>query len=67
MKEKNTNLICFIIVVKKSANPTLSMAKAFKVLDKEIEKKRGQGAIVCLYDKKVLFREDVVVLPIEYI
>lgn len=29
--------------------------------------KRGQGAIVCLYDKKALSREDVVVLPIEYI
>ena len=55
------------IEIKKSANPTLSMAKAFKVLDKEIEKKRGQGAIICLYDKKVLLKEDVVVLPIEYI
>lgn len=61
------NGILYPIEIKKSANPTLSMAKAFKVLDKEIEKKRGQGAIVCLYDKKVLLREDVVVLPIEYI
>jgi len=61
------NGILYPIEIKKSANPTLSMTKAFKVLDKEIEKKRGQGAIVCLYDKKVLFREDVVVLPIEYI
>ena len=61
------NGILYPIEIKKSANPTLSMAKAFKVLDKELEKKRGQGAIVCLYDKKVLLREDVVVLPIEYI
>ncbi|MBO7085622.1 MAG: ATP-binding protein [Bacilli bacterium] len=61
------NGILYPIEIKKSANPTLSMAKAFKVLDKEIEKKRGQGAIVCLYDKKILLREDVVVLPIEYI
>lgn len=61
------NGILYPIEIKKSANPTLSMAKTFKVLDKEIEKKRGQGAIICLYDKKVLLREDVVVLPIEYI
>ena len=61
------NGILYPIEIKKSANPTLSMAKTFKVLDKEIEKKRGQGAIVCLYDKKVLLGEDVIVLPIEYI
>lgn len=73
VKENEIDLIIeengflYPIEIKKSANPTLSMAKAFKVLDKEIEKKRGQGAIVCLYDKKVLLSEDVVVLPIEYI
>ena len=55
------------IEIKKTANPTLSMVKAFKVLDKEIEKKRGLGAILCLYDKKVLLKEDVIVIPIEYI
>ena len=60
------NGVLYPIEIKKSANPTLSMAKAFKVLDKETEKKRGQGAIICLYDKKVLLK-DVVVLPIEYI
>ena len=61
------NGILYPIEIKKTANPTLSMAKTFKVLDKEIEKKRGQGAIICLYDKKVLLKDDVVVMPIEYI
>ena len=55
------------IEIKKSANPSLSMAKVFKVLDKEIEKKRGLGAIICLYDKKIYLKDDVVVMPIEYI
>ena len=61
------NGILYPIEIKKTANPTLSMAKTFKVLDKEIEKKRGQGAIICLYDKKILLKDDVVVMPIEYI
>lgn len=44
-----------------------SMADAFDVLDKDIDKKRGMGAIVCLYDDKLYLKEDLVVLPIEYI
>ena len=61
------NGIIHPIEIKKTANPTIKMAKTFKVLDKVIDKKMGLGAIVCLYDKKIMLSDDVVVLPIEYI
>ena len=51
----------------KSANPNKAMASAFDVLDKDVEKKKGMGAIVCLYDSKLYLADDLVVLPIEYI
>ena len=43
------------------------MTSAFDVLDKDIDKKRGMGAIVCLYDNKLYLADNLVVLPIEYI
>jgi len=43
------------------------MAKAFDVLDNEISKKRGIGVILCLYDKKIFLKDDIIVLPIEFI
>ena len=61
------NGVLYPIEIKKSAKPMKSMADAFDVLDKEIDKKRGMGAIVCLYDDKLYLKEDLVVLPIEYI
>lgn len=61
------NGILYPIEIKKSAKPTPKMAAAFDVLDKDIDKKRGMGAIVCLYDDKLYLKEDLVVLPIEYI
>lgn len=63
--EENGTL--YPIEIKKSASPTLSMANAFDVLDKEIDKKRGLGVILCQYDQKLYLKDDVVVLPIEYI
>lgn len=63
--EENGTL--YPIEIKKSANPNKNMAYAFDILDKEINKKRGTGAIVCLYDTKLYLKEDLVVLPIEYI
>ena len=55
------------IEIKKSANPSKEMAAAFDVLDKEVEKKRGLGVILCLYDKKMYLGENLVVLPLEMI
>ncbi len=63
--EENGTL--YPIEIKKSANPNKTMASAFDVLDKDVDKKRGMGAIVCLYDNKLYLSEDLVVLPIEYI
>lgn len=63
--EENGTL--YPVEIKKSANPNKAMASAFDVLDKDIDKKRGMGAIVCLYDEKLYLADDLVVLPIEYI
>ena len=61
------NGVLYPIEIKKSAKPTKSMASAFDVLDKDIDKHRGLGAIVCLYDDKLYLKDDLVVLPIEYL
>ena len=61
------NGMLYPIEIKKSARPTKNMASAFDVLDKDIDKHRGLGAIVCLYDDKLYLKEDLVVLPIEYV
>lgn len=63
--EENGTL--YPIEIKKSAKPTLSMTNAFDVLDKVVEKNRGMGVILCQYDQKLYLKEDVVVLPIEFI
>lgn len=63
--EENGTL--YPIEIKKSANPTASMASAFGVLDKVADKKRGTGVILCQYDQKLYLKEDLVVLPIEFI
>lgn len=61
------NGILYPIEIKKSARPTKNMASAFDVLDKDIDKQRGMGVILCLYDDKLYLKEDLVVLPIEYL
>ena len=42
-------------------------AQQYDVLDKVKEYQRGMGAIVCLYDRKLFLRENLVALPIDYI
>lgn len=61
------NGVLYPIEIKKTAKPTKSMAEAFDVLDKDIDKKRGNGVILCLYDEKLYLKDDLIVLPIEYI
>ena len=61
------NGVLYPIEIKKSANPTKNMADAFDVLDKDVDKKRGTGVILCLYDNKLYLKEDLIVLPIEYV
>ncbi|MBR6921194.1 MAG: ATP-binding protein [Clostridia bacterium] len=61
------NGILYPIEIKMSANPKADMASEFDILDGISDKKRGTGAIICLYDKKLYLRENLIVLPIEYI
>lgn len=61
------NGILYPVEIKMSTNPKAEMASEFDVLDKVDDQKRGCGAIICLYDKKVFLRENLVVLPLEYI
>ena len=39
--------------IKMTANPKRSMIAAFSVLDNVSGFKRGQGAVICLYDRKL--------------
>lgn len=61
------NGILYPIEIKKSANLSLNMTKAFSILDKVKDKKRGLGVILCQNDQKLYLRDDIVALPIEYI
>lgn len=61
------NGILYPIEIKMSASPKADMASEFDVLDGLPDKKRGMGAIICLYDKKIYLRENLIALPLEYI
>ena len=61
------NGILYPIEIKMSANPKADMTSEFDVLDKVKEYQRGMGTIVCLYDRKLFLRENLVALPIDYI
>ena len=61
------NGILYPVEIKMSASPKADMASEFDVLDGIPDKKRGMGAIICLYDKKLYLRDNLVALPIEYI
>jgi len=59
--------ILYPVEIKMSASPKADMASEFDVLDGIPDKKRGMGTIICLYDKKLYLRENLVALPLEYI
>ena len=61
------NGVLYPIEIKLSTNPKAEMTSEFDVLDKVKEYKRGMGAIICLYDRKLYLRENLVALPIDYI
>ncbi len=61
------NGILYPVEIKKNSNPKANDADAFKLLDKDIDKKRGTGAIVCLSNYKLKLRDNLYCLPIEYI
>ncbi len=61
------NGILYPIEIKKSAMPKAIMASEFDVLDGVPDKKRGTGAIICLIDRKLYLRENLVALPLSYL
>lgn len=61
------NGILYPIEIKKGTNPTASDASAFVVLDKDTSKKRGMGVILCSGEYKLSLRDNLMLLPIEYI
>ncbi len=61
------NGVLYPVEIKLSANPRADMASEFEVLDEVPDQRRGTGAIICLYDRKLYLRENLVALPLEYI
>ena len=61
------NGILYPVEIKMTANPKADMTSEFDVLDKIKESQRGMGTIICMYDKKMYLRENLVVLPIKYL
>ena len=55
------------IEIKETESPTVSMTSEFDVLDKDIDKKRALGVILCTCTEKLYLRDNLVCLPIEYI
>ena len=50
-----------------TGNPKSNMGGTNQILDKIPDKKRGIGVILCLVDKKMYLRENLLALPINYI
>ena len=63
--EENNTL--YPVEIKKNSNVRADMASAFPVLDKDIEKHRGMGAIICCSDLKLKLRDNLYALPVDYI
>ncbi len=61
------NGILYPVEIKMTGNPKASMGSTNAILDKIPDKKRGLGAVVCLIDKKMYLRENMIALPISYI
>ena len=53
------NGILYPIEIKKNSNPTANDASAFTLLDKDIDKKRGMGAIICTGKYKLKLRDNL--------
>ncbi|MBR0090953.1 MAG: ATP-binding protein [Lachnospiraceae bacterium] len=61
------NGILYPVEIKMTGNPKAAMGGTNQVLDKIPDKKRGTGVILCLVDRKMYLRENLIALPIEYI
>lgn len=61
------NNVLYPVEIKKNSNVRADMAAAFPILDNDIEKRRGTGAIICTSEYKLKLRENLYALPIEYL
>ena len=61
------NGILYPIEIKMSTLPKAIMASEFDILDGVPDQKRGMGAIICLIDRKLYLRENLVALPLTYL
>lgn len=61
------NGVLYPVEIKMTGNPKANMAKTNTVLDRVTDKKRGVGAILCLIDRKIYLRDNLLALPISYI
>ena len=61
------NGILYPVEIKMTGNPNAAMGGTNPILDKIPDKKRGMGVILCLVDRKIYLRENLIALPIEYI
>ncbi len=61
------NGMLYPIEIKKASRVAADMTRAFQVLDKIPEKKRGTGAVVCLCPQPGMLRENVLQVPAWYI
>ena len=61
------NNVLYPVEIKKNSNVRADMAAAFPVLDKDSDKRRGTGAIICTSEYKLKLRENLYALPIEYL
>ena len=59
--------VLYPIEIKMSANPDVSMGNTFDTLDLDKTKIRGKGTIICLYEKLIHLKDDLIAMPIEYI
>ena len=63
----HANGTLYPVEIKMSANPDASMGNAFDILDFDKTKIRAKGTIICLYDKLTHLKENLLVVPIDYI
>lgn len=61
------NGVLYPIEIKMTGNPKAAMGATNQVLDKLGDKKRGMGAILCLTDRKMYLRDNLLALPMEYV
>ena len=61
------NGVLYPIEIKKNIAVKAEMASCFTALDKDIDKKRGQGVIICNIEHKLYLRDNLIALPIDYI